>query len=73
MIDSPIMAQAIADAFASIIPARAYQVRLNEAAALQWVEQRNGEDVVYDQEPRTGFWLRAFVAMLSVLPIEWLL
>ena len=73
VIDSPIMAEAIADAFATIIPARAYTVRLNEAAALQWVEQRNGEEIVYDQEPRTSLWLRAFVAGLSVLPIEWLL
>jgi putative cardiolipin synthase len=73
VIDSPTMAQAIADAFATIIPSRAYSVRLNDAAALQWVEQRQGEEIVYEQEPRTGFWLRAFVAGLSVLPIEWLL
>ena len=73
VIDCPAMARAIADAFATIIPARAYSVRLNEAATLQWVEQRNGEEIVYDQEPRTDFSLRAFVAVLSVLPIEWLL
>ncbi len=67
------MARAIADAFATILPERAYSVRLDEAAALQWVAQRHGEEIVYDHEPRTGFWLRAFVAGLSVLPIEWLL
>ncbi len=73
VIDSPTMAQAIADAFATVIPARAYAVRLDEAGALQWVEQRDGEEIVYDQEPHTGFWLRAFVLVLSALPIEWLL
>ena len=73
VIDCPAIAQAIADAFASIIPARAYQVRLSAAASLQWVEQRDGEEVVYDREPRAGFALRAFVGMLSMLPIEWLL
>ena len=73
VIDSPTMAHAIADAFATIIPTRAYKVRLNEVAALQWVEQHNGGEMVYDQEPSTGFWLRAFVLVLSVLPIEWLL
>lgn len=73
VIDSPTMARAIADAFAAIIPARAYSVRLNETAALQWVEQRDGQETVYDTEPRTGFWLRAFVVVLSMLPIEWLL
>ena len=73
VINSPTMAQEISDAFSTSIPARAYRVRLNDAGALQWVEQRNGQEVVYDQEPRTGFWLRAFVLLLSVLPIEWLL
>ncbi|MCO5101344.1 MAG: phospholipase D family protein [Burkholderiaceae bacterium] len=73
VIESPAMAQAIADAFANVVPARAYRVRLNDAGALQWVQQRDGKEIVYDQEPRTGFWLRAFVAVLSMLPIEWLL
>jgi putative cardiolipin synthase len=73
VIDSPAMAQAIADAFATVIPARAYSVRLNESAALQWVEQRNGGEIVYHQEPRTSLWRRAFVVVLSKLPIEWLL
>lgn len=73
VIDSPSMAQAIADAFATVIPARAYQVRLNDAGALQWVVQRDDRERVYDQEPRAGFWLRAYVLMLSLLPIEWLL
>ncbi len=73
VIDSPTMAQAIADSFASLIPTRAYGLRLNAAGALQWVEQRDGEAIVHDQEPRTGLWLRTFVAGLSVLPIEWLL
>ncbi|HSH84983.1 MAG TPA: phospholipase D family protein [Guyparkeria sp.] len=73
VIDSPAMAVAIADTFATIIPERAYRVRMNDAGALQWVEQRNGKEMVYDQEPRTGFWLRAFVGVLSALPIEWML
>ena len=73
MIDSPAMAHAIADAFATMIPARAYRVRLNHASALQWVEQRDGKEIVYDQEPNAGFWLRAFVSVLSILPIEWML
>jgi putative cardiolipin synthase len=73
VIDSPTMAQAIADAFGTAIPARAYRVRLSDAGALQWVEQRPGQENVYDQEPGSGFWLRAFVRVLSVLPIEWLL
>ena len=55
-------------------PKGAYLSRCDSAAAsLQWVEQRDGEEIVYDREPRAGFALRAFVGMLSMLPIEWLL
>ena len=41
--------------------------------ALQWVEQRDGKEIVHDEEPGAGFWLRAFVGVFSMLPIEWLL
>ena len=73
VIDSPAIAGTMAEAFTASIPAGAYQVRLSDAGKLQWVEQRDGRQIVHDEEPDTGFWLRAFVAVLSVLPIEWLL
>lgn len=73
VIESPAMSQVLADAFISDIPARAYQVRLSDAGSLQWLERRNGETLVYDEEPGTGFWRRAGVFILSLLPIEWLL
>ena len=73
VIESPAMAQVLADAFGSSIPARAYEVRLSDAGSLQWVERRNGETRVHDEEPGTGFWRRASVFILSLLPIEWLL
>ncbi len=73
MIDSPAMAQTLADAFAGGIPRRAYEVRLSEPGALRWVEQGDGGRIVHDEEPGAGFWLRALVSLMSVLPIEWLL
>jgi cardiolipin synthase C len=73
VIDSPALAQTMADRLARNLPARAYEVRLSEAGALQWLEQRNGEEIVHEEEPGTGFWRRAAVSALSVLPIEWLL
>lgn len=73
VIESPAMAQALADAFTSSIPARAYELRLSDAGSLQWVERRNGETLVHDEEPGAGFWRRAGVFILSLLPIEWLL
>ncbi len=73
VIESPAMARAIAGTFGDGLPMRAYQVRLDNAGALQWVEQQNGKEIVHDKEPGTSFWRRAAVALMSILPIEWLL
>jgi putative cardiolipin synthase len=73
IIDSPAMAQSISDAFAQGIPIRAYEVRLSRAASLEWVEQGDGVDLVHQREPGTSVWQRLGVAVMSVLPIEWLL
>jgi putative cardiolipin synthase len=73
VIDSPALAQAMTDAFAARIPARAYRVRLNPTGALEWVEEDEGTTIVHTQEPGTSFWLRLGVSVLSLLPIEWLL
>jgi cardiolipin synthase C len=73
VIESPALAQAMADSLARNMPSRAYKLRLSKAGALQWVEQRDGRELVRDEEPGTDFWRRAAVSALSVLPIEWLL
>jgi putative cardiolipin synthase len=73
VIDSPALAQRIAAAFDSSIPANAYEVRLSDTGELFWVERRGGQLVRHDTEPGTSFWQRAGVWFLSLLPIEWLL
>src|SRR5690606_10913755 len=73
VIDSPTLAQTLADTFTHRVPARAYQLRLNDGGELQWLEQRDAETLVHEEEPGAGFWRRAGVFILSLLPIEWLL
>jgi putative cardiolipin synthase len=73
VIDSPELAQRIADSFANEIPERSYEVRLSASRELQWVERSDGGEIVHDVEPGTTFLERAMVAALSVLPIDWLL
>ncbi len=73
VIDSPTLAQAIADAFVTDISARSYDVRLSDTGELQWVEQVDGKEIVHDEEPGTGFWQRLGLRLLALLPIEWLL
>ncbi len=73
VIDSPPMARQIGEAFAEAVPQAAYRVRLAADGRLQWVEQRGGERIVHDGEPGAGLWRRMAVAVLALLPIEWLL
>jgi cardiolipin synthase C len=73
VIDSPALAQRIAAAFDSTIPANAYEVRLSETGELYWIERRGEQLVRHDTEPGTSFWQRAGIWFLSLLPIEWLL
>jgi cardiolipin synthase C len=73
VIDSPALAQRIAAAFDSTIPANAYEVRLSDTGELYWLERRGEQLVRHDTEPGTSFWQRAGIWFLSLLPIEWLL
>ena len=73
VIDSAALADALAQRFAHEVPARAYQVGLGDTGRLHWIDRHDGVEVVREAEPGTGVWRRFVVALLSVLPIEWLL
>jgi putative cardiolipin synthase len=72
LIESPVLAAAMADAFEASVPQRAYTLRLHEGR-LQWLEQQGAGVVVHDQEPNASAWTRLAVWFLSLLPIESLL
>jgi hypothetical protein len=65
-----VMRGSTADKQATIVPAAAYEVRLSENGKLVWIERSGGREVVHDSEPGAGFWRRAWVGFLSILPIE---
>jgi putative cardiolipin synthase len=73
LFESPTMASAMADVFATHMPGRVYKVGLSDGGELQWVEQEEAGQRVYDQEPGTSVWLRLGVSVMSLLPIDWLL
>ncbi len=73
VIDSPRLALALADWFAVVTRNHAYEVRLSDDGALNWLDCEIGEAHIYREEPGIGFWRRAGVGVLSWLPIEWLL
>lgn len=73
VIDSPSMATTMAEAFTLNVPAAAYELRLDDAGELQWLEWQDGRRLVHRQEPGASFWLRLAVRVMAMLPIEWLL
>lgn len=74
VIDSPVLAGKLGQAMRGTIPQRAYQVLLNPDGSLYWIARdANGGITRYDTEPGTSVWKRMGVAILSVLPIDWLL
>jgi putative cardiolipin synthase len=73
IIESPTLANSLAERFEKEIPASAYEVHLTGNGELYWTARRDGKEVRYDTEPGTSFWLRTAVWVMSLLPIEWLL
>jgi putative cardiolipin synthase len=72
VIDDAGMAAASAEAFASGVPENAYEVRLR-GHRLEWIERDDATSIVHRREPGSTFWQRAFVWVISRLPIDWLL
>jgi putative cardiolipin synthase len=73
VIDSAPFAGQVAQAFETRVPAESYRVRLGQGGDLEWVEIREGVEVVHTHEPGAGFFKRLWVGFLSILPIEGLL
>jgi putative cardiolipin synthase len=73
VIRSTVLAGRVARAFDDRIPTEAYEVELTPAGKLQWVERQAEKKTVYNTEPGTSGWRRFCVAVMSLLPIDWLL
>ena len=72
IIDSPVLAGRLQDMFRDDVAGYAYEVRL-AGNRLQWIERTDGGDIVHCHEPGTGPLQRAIMALLSHLPVKWLL
>jgi len=74
VIESPALAGLLGALFDEPIPRLAYEVRLDDAGRVRWIDHAPGaEPVIFDHEPNTTFPQRAAVWFLSLLPIEGLL
>jgi putative cardiolipin synthase len=74
VVDSPRLANLLAQAFDEKIPRDQYEVRLTEDGQdIFWIERRGDTEIRHDSSPDTSLWQRMGVDFLAILPIEWLL
>jgi putative cardiolipin synthase len=73
VIDSETLARQIHHRFIRSQRAAAWRLRLDQWGRINWVETREGKEVVLTKEPQTRFWQRFLVKLAYWLPVEWLL
>jgi len=70
VIDSPDLARRLAEWFDAQVPLLAYEVKRAADGSLYWIERTTSGEKRFDNDPETGFFRRAWVGFLSILPIE---
>ena len=70
VVDSPRLAVDIHRGFDSEVLAVSYEVRMDEDGELIWIDRANGRETILHSEPGAGLFERAFVTVLSWLPID---
>ncbi|MCR9262310.1 MAG: phospholipase D family protein [Pseudomonadaceae bacterium] len=73
VIENPVLARDVEQSLTTVLPALAYEVRLDDKGDLYWLDNRGETPRRFDHEPNSGWFKRASVAVLKWLPIEWLL
>ncbi|WP_198327928.1 phospholipase D family protein [Psychrobacter faecalis] len=67
------LAKQLHSALSDELLGQAYEIKLLENGSLQWHTVEAGEKVVYDSEPRVDISDHVWLAIMSWLPIDWLL
>ena len=73
VIGSPVLTERVDNEIAAALPREALEVRLSAAGELVWIEHRGKTAIRHDVEPGTTWLSRLFIAIVSMLPVEWLL
>lgn len=73
VIDNPRLASQVSEAFDQQIPLHSYRVQLDAQGRLEWHAGTGNPPQVYRTEPDSRWFERAWLRLLSWLPIEWLL
>jgi len=73
LVDSRALAERLSAVFDGGFPEIAYEVRRAPRGRLEWLEREASGARRFSAEPGTGFVKRAWVRLLSRLPIDWML
>lgn len=74
LIDSPGMASGLSDIFDGALPAISYRPALTPEDKMVWIEERpEDETVIYQEEPGATWFQQIAIAVIGLLPVEWLL
>ena len=74
VIDSPAMAANVAAAFDRDLALASYRPHLTPEGHMVWTEQlADGRQVIHQQEPGATWFQQAAIAVIGLLPVEWLL
>ncbi len=73
VIDSPVLARQIDQAFDTEVPRRSYTLQLSQSGDITWSSMDSTPPTVYPVEPGSSWWSRLGLKLMSRLPIEWLL
>lgn len=73
VVDSPVLAEQVQQAFATQIPALAYRVEADEQGQLRWHSGVGDPPPVYTTEPDLSLARRLLMWLVGLLPVEWLL
>lgn len=74
VIHSPKLADALSTGFDTLVPQRAYRVRLSpDDGDIEWVETTPEGEIRHGHDPETGWFRRLNADVMSILPIDWLL
>lgn len=74
LIDSPELARRISAAFDEPLATVSYRPEMTPEGKMVWQEDLgNGESVTYQEEPGATWFQQIVIAVIGVLPVEWLL
>ena len=68
VIRSQELAQAYLDMIEKVLPTETFEVFLNEDGKLRWRAMENGEEVIYEKEPKTTWGQRFMAGLMRIMP-----